>query len=74
MQSKDSEVGTGHLGPTRQKITKNGIKKLVKSFVSLRGFPGGLLVKTQCISSAEGTGLIPGRGTKIPRAKQQGQK
>ena len=33
-----------------------------------------VLVKTQCVSSAEGAGLIPGLGTKIPRAKQQGQK
>lgn len=39
----------------------------------LRDFPGGPVVKTSCCS-AEGTGSIPGWGTKIPYAALNGQK
>ena len=36
----------------------------------MRDFPGSLVFKT-CASTAEGTGLVPGWGTNIPRATQK---
>ena len=38
--------------------------------VTRRDFPGGPVVKTS-LSNAEGAGLIPGRGAKIPHASGQ---
>ena len=38
----------------------------------IRDFPGSQVVKTS--SSAGDAGSIPGQGTKIPHAMQQGQK
>ena len=36
-------------------------------------FPGGPVVRTRCLHW-QGTGAIPGQGTKIPQAAQCGQK
>ena len=41
--------------------------------MELKRFPGGPVVKT-LHSNAGGTGSIPGRGTKIPHARQCSQK
>ena len=36
-----------------------------------RGFPGGPVVKTPHLNTAEGTGSIPDRVTKIPHANKR---
>ena len=38
-----------------------------------REFPGGPVVRTRCFH-CQGPGLVPGRGTKIPRAVRRSQK
>ena len=38
--------------------------------ISSRDFPDGPLVKNPCCNS-ENAGLVPGQGTKIPRAAEQ---
>ena len=66
--------------PYNAKSTNNNQENLInrtlskfKNIWSPGEFPGGPVVRTRCFHCS-GTGAIPGWGTKIPQATQQGQK